>query len=145
MKSKEHAMTKAILISNQSQAKNRWQNNQHRPKIGSAQPKNKPKSVPGPTKIAPESVPGPAETHRKRNGNNEHTSTPERTFIFGQNVANMAATWPPKRAKIVKKINPKIDQILNCFWDRVWTPKSFQKRPQKCSRAIIAQKHASSF
>ena len=104
MKSKEHALTKAILISNQSQAKNRWQNNQHRPKIGSAQPKNKPKSVPGPTKLAPESIPGSAEAHRKGNGNNEHTSIPERTFIFGQNVVIMAPTWLPKPTKDQKKI-----------------------------------------
>ena len=142
-----------LLQLDQNSIKNRHKSDQHKPKIGQKSGQNRSKIGSGRTKIGPKSAPGPAKTNQKHKNNNEPRSTWERYFIFGQNVANMAATWPPKRAKIVKKIDPKIDQILSCFWDRVWTPKSFQKRHQKwskidpksISRAIIAQKHASSF
>ena len=102
-----------------SQKRATW--TQHGPKIG-------PKSIQNrfwTGQNRPLDRPKPTEKGKSTSKPGSPNSDP---LWVAKNVANMAPTCPPKWSQNHSKIDPKIKQILSCFQDRVWTPKSFHKR-----------------
>ena len=119
---------------NQKSSQNRPTSVQNRPKIG-------PKSVPDGPKSVQNRLPGPSlgpKTGKTGKEISKKLEWQQRThehfradLYFWPKCRQHGPNLAPQTDQKSEKIDLKIDQILSCFWDRVWTPKSFQKRPQK--------------
>ena len=68
--------------------------------------------------IGPRGVQDDQKIEKEHRPNKEEASTPQRTLIFSENVANMASTWVPRRSQNGEKIDAKIDQKFDASWDR---------------------------